>query len=221
MTDETDRSEQGPDPDDFRIPTIAELDAMRVVANLSMKDLSECAGFKTSRFSYILNNETNPQTRTIRAFLTALQEFDGHSTSGNQGPDPSRSGLADGDDGPTEVDVDQIAARLDRLNADDVGDDPTPPKADENLRTDGGGIEGGIELPSTFDEWPREDQLEYLEHTKKKRELIDQTFFEARLDNEADGKTNPSLSKLDWVELFLRVRSLHTTTDGTEAGRNV
>lgn len=64
-----------------------------------------------------------------------------------------------------------------------------------------------IELPSTFDKWPREDQLEYLEHTKKKRELIDSTFFEAGLDNRADGKTNPSLSKLDWVELFLRVRS--------------
>lgn len=144
-TSGTDRSEQGPDPDDFRIPTIAELDAMRVTANLSMKDLSECAGFKTSRFSHILNNEVNPQTRTIRAFLTALQEFDGHSTSGDQGPDPSRSGLAADEDGPTEVDVDQIAARLDRLNADDVGDDPTPPDPDETLLPDGGAIEDDTE----------------------------------------------------------------------------
>lgn len=63
-----------------------------------------------------------------------------------------------------------------------------------------------IELPSTFDEWPREDQLEYLEHTKTKRELIDSTFSEANLGNRADGKTNPSLSKIDWVELFLRIR---------------
>ena len=78
------------------------------------------------------------------------------------------------------------------------------------------GGERGIELPSTFDEWPREDQLEYLEHTKKKRELIDSTFFEAGLGNEADGKTNPSLSKLDWVELFLRVRSLQPATDHSE-----
>ena len=73
--------------------------------------------------------------------------------------------------------------------------------------------EGGIELPSTFDQWPRDDQLEYLEHTKKKRELIDSTFLEAGLENEASGETNPSLSKLDWVQLYLRVRSLNAGDD--------
>ncbi|MDS0280041.1 hypothetical protein NDI85_19845 [Halomicroarcula sp. S1AR25-4] len=126
-----------PDPDAFRIPTIAELDAMRAAANLSMADLSECAGFTDNRFSHILTNDVNPQTRTIRAFLTALQEFDGHTESGDQGPAPDTSDLVD-DDGPTAVDVEQIAARLDRLNADDVGEDPTPPDGDETMLTDGG-----------------------------------------------------------------------------------
>jgi transcriptional regulator with XRE-family HTH domain len=131
-----------PDPDDYRIPTIDELDAMRVAAGLSMKDLSDCAGFKSNRFSHILNNDTNPQTRTIRAFLTALQAFDGHSPSGEQGPDPEPSELVDdGSDGPTEVDVDRIAARLRRLDPDAVGEDPTPPDADENLLTDGGQVD--------------------------------------------------------------------------------
>lgn len=127
------------DADDYRIPTIDELDAMRVAAGLSMKDLSDCAGFKSNRFSHILNNDTNPQTRTVRAFLTTLQAFDGHSPSGEQGPDPEPSELVEDDsDGPTEVDVDRIAARLRRLEADAVGEDPTPPDADENLITDGG-----------------------------------------------------------------------------------
>jgi len=127
------------DPDDYCIPTIDELDAMRVAAGLSMKDLSDCAGFKSNRFSHILNNDVNPQTRTIRAFLTALQAFDGHSPSGEQGPDPEPSELVNDDsDGPTEVDVDRIAARLRRLGHDVVGGDPTPPDDDENLLTDGG-----------------------------------------------------------------------------------
>jgi transcriptional regulator with XRE-family HTH domain len=135
-----------PDPDDYRIPTIDELDAMRVAAGLSMKDLSDCAGFKSNRFSHILNNDTNPQTRTIRAFLTALREFDGHSPSGEQGPDPERSEQVNDDsDGPTEVDIDQIAARLARLDPDVLGEDPTPPDTDENLLTDGGRCSDDIE----------------------------------------------------------------------------
>jgi len=126
-----------PGPDAFHIPTIAELDAMRAAANLSMRDFSECAGFKDNRWSHILNNDVNPHTQTVRAFLTALQEFDGHTETGNQGPDPSASELVE-DDGPTEVDVDQIAARLDRLDPDAVGEDPTPPEPEDNLVTDGG-----------------------------------------------------------------------------------
>ena len=137
-----------PDPDDYRIPTIDELDAMRVAAGLSMKDLSDCAGFKSNRVSHILNNDVNPQTRTIRAFLTTLQAFDGHSPSGEQGPDPEPSELVDDDsDGPTEVDVDRIAARLRRLGHDAVGEDPTPPDADENLLTDGGRCSTGSGHP--------------------------------------------------------------------------
>lgn len=122
-----DGSDDAPNPHDFRIPTIAELDQMRADAGLSMKDLSECAGFQDDRFSHILNNDTNPHTDTIRAFLTALQEFDGHTDTGDQGPDPTPSEqTADVGDGPTEVEADQIATMLDRLNADD------------NLITDGG-----------------------------------------------------------------------------------
>jgi transcriptional regulator with XRE-family HTH domain len=112
---------ESPLPEEFRIPTIEELDAMRVDANLSMKDLSECAGFKSNRFSHILNNDVNPQTRTIRAFLVALQEFDGHAPSSSRGPAAEPSELTEReDDGPTEVNVEEIAARLDRLNAEEV-----------------------------------------------------------------------------------------------------
>jgi len=129
-----------PDPDEFRIPTIEQLDAMRVAANLSMKDLSECAGFKSNRFSHILNNDVNPQTRTIRAFLTALQEFDGHSISAATGPDPTPSEhVTTNGDGPTEVDIERISARLERLSPAAVGADPTPPEPNKNLLSGGGG----------------------------------------------------------------------------------
>jgi DNA adenine methylase len=150
-TEQSGRSAQAPDPDDYHISTIEELDAMRVAAGFSMKDLSDCAGFKSNRFSHILNNDVNPQTRTIRAFLTALQVFDGHSPSGDQGPDPEPSELVDEDsDGPTEVDVERIAARLRRLDPDAVGEDPTPPEADETLRTDGGTVEDDTEQRERF-----------------------------------------------------------------------
>ncbi|WP_284007797.1 hypothetical protein [Haloarcula pelagica] len=123
-----------PDPDQFRIPTIAELDAMRADAGLSMRDLSRCAGYKDNRFSHILNTDTNPHCRTVRAFLTVLREFDGETDSGDQGPDPEPSAqAADDGEGPTEVDVERIAAKLRHLEADDVGEDPSP-----DVMTDGG-----------------------------------------------------------------------------------
>lgn len=71
----------------------------------------------------------------------------------------------------------------------------------------------GVDLPSSFDKWPRDDQLEYLEHTKKKRELIESAFAIVDLYNETGGSTTPSLSKLDWVELFLRLRELHADSE--------
>lgn len=71
-----------------------------------------------------------------------------------------------------------------------------------------------FDLPDTFDEWPVEDQKEYLEHTKAKRELIRAVFYEAGLDNEPGGKTNPSLAKLDWVELLLALRELRGALAG-------
>lgn len=66
----------------------------------------------------------------------------------------------------------------------------------------------GFELPESFDKWPEEDRKEYLEHTKSKRELVDSTFHAAGLDKTADGKSNSSMSKRDWVELYLQIYGL-------------
>jgi transcriptional regulator with XRE-family HTH domain len=119
------RQDQAVDPDAYRIPTIAELDAMRVDAGLSMRDLSRAAGFKQSRFSHILNNDCNPQTRTIRAFLRALQLYEpSEEDEPKRGPDPEPTELVEADDsgsqGPTEVVDERIDARLQKLDPDDV-----------------------------------------------------------------------------------------------------
>jgi transcriptional regulator with XRE-family HTH domain len=112
------------DANEYRIPTIAELDALRVEAGLSMRDLSRAAGFQDSRFSHILNNDCNPQTRTIRAFLRALQLFDPEEEDEiKRGPDPEPTGLIEDDQeaqGPTEVIDERINERLQKLNPEDV-----------------------------------------------------------------------------------------------------
>lgn len=83
-----------PDPDEFQIPTIEELDAMRVACNLPQAELSRRAGFEDSRFNDILHQDLDPQTKTMRSLLDVLQEAgtdEPEDRSDVRGPKPKAS----------------------------------------------------------------------------------------------------------------------------------
>jgi transcriptional regulator with XRE-family HTH domain len=127
-----------PDPDAFDIPTVADLDAIRVAKGLSQRDLSRRAGCEQSRFNTILNKDIDPHVSTIRAFLTVLQEAEPRDDDEIErtGPKPSPSPNADRD--PDEFEL--LSAQLDHSPPDAVGEDPRPPERDrdDGLRSDGG-----------------------------------------------------------------------------------
>lgn len=85
-----------PDPDAFRIPTIDDLDAMRVAHGLSQKELSRRAGCEPDRFNHILHHDIDPQTATMRAFLDVLQAAEPQAPDDveRRGPKPRPSTLA-------------------------------------------------------------------------------------------------------------------------------
>lgn len=95
----TDGGQDAPEPGDFRIPTVDELDAMRVAANLTQKELSRRAGCEPDRFNTILHRDMDPQTETMRGFLRVLQEADADAidaaNDSKRGPKPSPSTLSD------------------------------------------------------------------------------------------------------------------------------
>jgi transcriptional regulator with XRE-family HTH domain len=87
-----------PDPDQYRIPTIDELDAMRVGRGLSQKELSRRAGCEDGRFNHILHHDVDPQVSTLRSFLRALKESapaEQRDLSNKRGPKPKLSTLSD------------------------------------------------------------------------------------------------------------------------------
>lgn len=111
-----------PDPDDFAIPTIEELDQMRVAQDLNQRDLSRRAGVEPSRFNHILHNDVDPHVSTLRAFLHALRDADEADVQEvEHGPDPTpspnagRSRCWDGEDCPND-DCDGDLQQQDRLN---------------------------------------------------------------------------------------------------------
>ena len=89
--------QSAPNPHIFRIPTVAELDAMRVARGLTQKELSRRAGCEPGRFNTILHRDMDPQTETMRSFLAVLRatepRSDGEIT--RRGPKPRPSALAD------------------------------------------------------------------------------------------------------------------------------
>lgn len=99
-----------PDPEAFRIPTIDELDAMRVEHGLSQRELSRWAGVEESRFHHILQHDVDPQTETMRSFLDVLQATEPQTEAdlaAKRGPKPKPSPLTDGGgEAPTWADVD-------------------------------------------------------------------------------------------------------------------
>jgi len=103
---ETDGGEpaDSPTPTTFEIPTIAELDAMRVARDLSQRDLSRRAGMEQSRFNHILTHDVDPHVSTMRAFLDVLREIEPDTTryDDRQGPKPDRSPAVDDGSGPGE-----------------------------------------------------------------------------------------------------------------------
>lgn len=98
-----------PSPDDYRVPTIDELDAMRVAHGLSQKELSRRAGMEAGRFNHILHHDVDPQASTMRAFLRALREAvraDQRDLSTKRGPKPKPSTLADSSESPEDLRTD-------------------------------------------------------------------------------------------------------------------
>jgi|GEM_PF-6164642 len=128
-----------PEPDSFRIPTIADLDAMRVAKGLSQRDLSLRAGCEESRFNVILNKDLDPHTNTLRAFLAVLQDAEPRDDDEIErtGPKPEPSPNAD----PDPEDFELLSAQLHHSPPDAIGEDPRPPERerDDDLRADGGG----------------------------------------------------------------------------------
>lgn len=95
----SDRDGGSPNPRLFRIPTIDELDAMRVDRGLSQKQLSREAGMEPDRFNTILHRDMDPQTETMRSFLRVLQETTPRDDDeiDRRGPKPRRSTLSTDD----------------------------------------------------------------------------------------------------------------------------
>jgi len=112
-----------PRPDDYQIPTIEELDRMRVAADLNQRDLSRRAGMEPKRFNHILHNDTDPHVSTLRAFLRALRDATDEEIieEPEHGPDPSPSPNAGrkrcwDDDACPREDCDGRLQQVDRLN---------------------------------------------------------------------------------------------------------
>jgi len=127
-----------PDPDAFRMPTVAELDAMRVAKGLSQRELSRRAGCEQSRFCTILNKDIDPHASTLRTFLAVLQDAEPRADDEIErtGPKPEPSSNAD----PDPDDFELLSAQLHHSPPDAVGEDPRPPERerDDGLRPDGG-----------------------------------------------------------------------------------
>jgi transcriptional regulator with XRE-family HTH domain len=101
-----------PDSNAFRIPTVAELDAMRVEHGLSQRELSRRAGVEEGRFHHILQNDIDPQTETMRSFLSVLQNTQPQTEdelASKRGPKPKPSPLADSEGVLTWDDVEPTA----------------------------------------------------------------------------------------------------------------
>lgn len=85
-------------PESYAIPSIDELDAMRVTHGLSQKEFSRRAGVEAGRFNHILHNDIDPRTSTTRAFLEVLQETDVETEedlASKRGPKPKPSTLTE------------------------------------------------------------------------------------------------------------------------------
>ena len=93
-----------PTPATFEIPTIGELDTMRVARDLSQRDLSRRAGMEQSRLKQILTHDVDPHVSTMRAFLEVLREIepDAARYDDRQGPKPDRSPAVDDESGSGE-----------------------------------------------------------------------------------------------------------------------
>lgn len=132
MTDDT-----APEPDDFRIPTIAELDAMRVDVRLSQRELSRRAGLEEGRFNSILHKDMDPQIGTMRALLDVLREAEPRTAEEIERTGPKPSPSEHTEDHRSDADADDVFwQKLDAMDPDDLGDDPSPP--DPEARPDGG-----------------------------------------------------------------------------------
>lgn len=117
-------------PEDFRIPTVGELDQMRVALGLSQRELSRRAGCGEGRFHAILHRGMDPQTDTMRSFLDVLQTAEPTEPEDidRTGPKPRPSKHVEQSKTPDEYET--VAGALSAMDAGDLGEDPRPPEVD-------------------------------------------------------------------------------------------
>ena len=65
-----------PPADQYRIPTVEDLDRLREDLGLSRSELSTRAGRESQAWSEIVREDIDPQASTLRAFLDALRAAD-------------------------------------------------------------------------------------------------------------------------------------------------
>lgn len=59
-----------------------------------------------------------------------------------------------------------------------------------------------LELPESFDQWPRDDQIEYLTHTGNKEGLIQYAIDTIGADIDIGHRTG-GLKKGEWAEIVV------------------
>lgn len=58
------------------------------------------------------------------------------------------------------------------------------------------------DLPESFAEWPREDRVEYLTNTRKKRAIAEAVLAELAVDD-VHVRPQTTLKKRDWAKVYL------------------
>ena len=89
-------SSNTPDPDEYRVPTVEELDAIRDAYGISRSEFSRRAGREVSAWSEIVRDDIDPQASTLQTFLEVLQETDPNGDRRRRGRDPEPACQPDG-----------------------------------------------------------------------------------------------------------------------------
>lgn len=127
QTDENSDDDQ-PTPEQFRIPTVAEIDQMRVDRNLTQRELSRRAGFEKGRFNTILHKDMDPHTETMRSLLEVIQEADAdreeQELASQRGPKPTPSPALEEDESSQDGEYLDRWEQLEKKSLEEAGLSP-------------------------------------------------------------------------------------------------